>query len=212
MRCCKRSLPPLNCHWVLWCCKRSLSPSNCHWVLWCCKRSLSPSNCHWVLWCFKRSLSPSNCHWVLRCCKRSLAPSNCHWVLWCCKQPFLQNCHCVLLHSGRSLPLADSYRVSHSHHENDFYIKTGTCESHFNVSLTARRIQSQESVHKPQLLKRKERQSGESNRRVPLTSLTPYRWARPAYKVTTEPGTFSCRPGVGGSVASFACVSHCLGL
>ena len=113
-----------------------------------------------------------NCHWVLWCCKRSLPPSNCHWVLWCCRQPLLQKCHCVLLYSGRSLPLSNCYRVSHSHHENGFYIKTGTCESHFNVSLTARRIQSQESVHKPQPLKRKK------SRRPPLTSLTPYRWAK----------------------------------
>ena len=39
----------------------------------------------------------------------------------------------------------------------------------------------EDDVHKPQLLKRQESRSGESNRGRLLTSLTPYRYARPAH-------------------------------
>ena len=41
------------------------------------------------------------------------------------------------------------------HHQNDFCIKMGSDESHFNFSLIVR-----DSVHRPQLLKRKESRSG----------------------------------------------------
>ena len=43
-------------------------------------------------------------------------------------------------------------------HQNDFYIKVGSDESHFNVSVGSDG-QSQDSVHRPQLLKRKESRS-----------------------------------------------------
>ena len=39
----------------------------------------------------------------------------------------------------------------------------------------------EDDVHKPQLLERKESRSGESNRGRPLTSVKPYRLARPAH-------------------------------
>ena len=48
----------------------------------------------------------------------------------------------------------------HCHHQNNTCIKIGSDESHFNVSLTVRDVKSQDSVHRPQPLKRKESRSG----------------------------------------------------
>ena len=45
------------------------------------------------------------------------------------------------------------------------------------------------TVLKPRVLKRKESRSGESNRRRPLTSLTPYRWATPAHTAMMDNGS-----------------------
>ena len=50
------------------------------------------------------------------------------------------------------------YLSLHCHHQNDSCIKMGSDESHFNVS-ELRRTKSQDSVHRPQLLKRKESRS-----------------------------------------------------
>ena len=44
----------------------------------------------------------------------------------------------------------------HCHHQDDSSIKKGSDQSHFNVSLIVR---DKDSVHKPQLLKRKESRS-----------------------------------------------------
>ena len=52
------------------------------------------------------------------------------------------------------------YPSLHCHHQNDTCIKMGSNESHFNVSLIERDSELQESVHKPQLLMRKESRSG----------------------------------------------------
>ena len=49
------------------------------------------------------------------------------------------------------------------HHQNDFCIKMGSNESHFNVSsliVKGQLTKSQDIVHKPQLLKRKDSRSG----------------------------------------------------
>jgi len=51
------------------------------------------------------------------------------------------------------------YLSLHCHHQNDSCINMGSDESHFNVSLIVRE-KSQDSVHRPQLLKRKESQNG----------------------------------------------------
>ena len=51
------------------------------------------------------------------------------------------------------------YLSLHCHHQNDSFIKMGSDESYFNVLLTVRE-QSQDSVHRPQPLKRKEGRSG----------------------------------------------------
>ena len=65
----------------------------------------------------------------------------------------------------------------HCHHQNDSCIKMTSDENHFYVSLIVRDKKSQDSVHRPQLLKRKESRNGSEPL---LTSLTPYRWAKPA--------------------------------
>ena len=42
------------------------------------------------------------------------------------------------------------YLSLHCHHQNDFCIKAGSDESHFNVSLIVRdKIKSQDGVHRP---------------------------------------------------------------
>ena len=46
----------------------------------------------------------------------------------------------------------------HCHHQNDFCIKVGSDVSHFNVSLIVR-DKVKDSVHRPQLLTRKESRS-----------------------------------------------------
>ena len=38
----------------------------------------------------------------------------------------------------------------HRHHQNDFCIKMGSDESHFNVSVGSDGTKSQDNVHKPQ--------------------------------------------------------------
>ena len=53
------------------------------------------------------------------------------------------------------------YLSLHSHHQNDSCIKMGSDESHFNVSLIARdKVTRQDSVHRPQFLKRQKSRSG----------------------------------------------------
>ena len=55
------------------------------------------------------------------------------------------------------------YLSLHCHHQNDFCIKMGSDESHFNVSVGSDG-QSQDSVHKPQLFGRERRAEAVSNR------------------------------------------------
>ena len=51
------------------------------------------------------------------------------------------------------------YLSLHCHHRNDSCIKMGSDESHFNVSVGSDG-QSQDGVHRPHLLKRKDSRSG----------------------------------------------------
>ena len=76
--------------------------------------------------------------------------------------------------------------------------------SHFNVSLTVW-AKSQDSVHKPQFLKRRERRADADRTEVLLlTSLAPYRWATPAHSLASGAcSTF--KPGAG----SHAPCTHC---
>ena len=43
------------------------------------------------------------------------------------------------------------YLSLHCHHQNDFCIKVGSDESHFNVSVTVRLTKTQDRVHRPHL-------------------------------------------------------------
>ena len=72
------------------------------------------------------------------------------------------------------------YLSIHCHHQNDPCIKMGSDESHFNVSLY-RGTKSQDSVHKPQLLKRRESRSG----------IEPRSFRLPAYRLTARPNRLS---------------------
>ena len=51
------------------------------------------------------------------------------------------------------------YLSLHCHHQNDFCIKMDSDESHVIVSLIVRDKVTQDSVHRPQLMKRKENRS-----------------------------------------------------
>ena len=53
------------------------------------------------------------------------------------------------------------YLSLHCHHLSDSCIKMGSDDSHFNVSLIVRdKVTVQDSVHRPQVLKRMESRSG----------------------------------------------------
>ena len=52
------------------------------------------------------------------------------------------------------------YLSLHCHHQNDSCIKVGSDEGHFNVSLTVRDSHKQDSVHRPQFLRKNESRSG----------------------------------------------------
>ena len=63
------------------------------------------------------------------------------------------------------------------HHQTDSCIQTGSDESHFYVLLIVRNKVTRRCPQTTTPLKRKESRSG-----IELTSLTPYRWAKPAHK------------------------------
>ena len=73
------------------------------------------------------------------------------------------------------------YLSLHCHHQNDFCIKMGSDESHFNFSV-GNDGQSHRTVSTNHNLFE---EKGEPKRYrtwfLPLTSLTPYRWAKPAH-------------------------------
>ena len=54
----------------------------------------------------------------------------------------------------------DIYLSLHCHHQNDSCIKMGSKGRHFNVSLIVRNKVTNKSVHRPQLLKKKDSRSG----------------------------------------------------
>ena len=93
------------------------------------------------------------------------------------------------------------YLSLHCHHQNDSCIKMGSDERHFNVSLNVR---DNASIQCPETTIFEEK--GEPKRirtEVPLlTSLTPYRWAKPGHVV--------CVHGVPSKyiVVVSACLNH----
>ena len=72
------------------------------------------------------------------------------------------------------------YLSLHYHHQNDSCIKLGSDERHFNVSLIVR---DNVTRQRPQTTIFEEKgQPMRIRNEVPLlTSLTPYRWAKPAH-------------------------------
>ena len=81
------------------------------------------------------------------------------------------------------------YLSLHCHHQNDFCIKMGNDESHFNVSVGSDG-QSHNTVSTNHSLFEEKREPKRYRTEVlPLTSLTPYRQAKPAH----------CRPRYSGS-------------
>ena len=81
----------------------------------------------------------------------------------------------------------------HCHHQNDSCIKMGSDESHVNVSVAGSDGQSHRTVstnHNSFEVK------GEPKRYqtevLPLTSLTPYRWAKPAHERSLDPRPTIC--------------------
>ena len=73
------------------------------------------------------------------------------------------------------------YLSLHCHHQNDFCIKMGSDESHFNVSLI---VKDKVTRQRPQTTTFEEK-GGPMRIRTEVslfTSLTPYRWAKPAHE------------------------------
>ena len=62
------------------------------------------------------------------------------------------------------------YTYRYIHHQNDSCIKVGSDESHFNVSFGVSDKAPKDSVHRPQLLKRKDSRSGFEPRSICLSA------------------------------------------
>ena len=71
------------------------------------------------------------------------------------------------------------YLSLHCHHQNDSCIKMGSDDSHFNVSLTVRDKVTRQC---PQTTTFEDKGEPKQIRTevLPITSLTPYRYAKPA--------------------------------
>ena len=67
------------------------------------------------------------------------------------------------------------------HHQNDHCIKMGSDESRFNVSLIVKDSHKTVSTNH-NLFEEKGEPKRIRTEAPPLTSLTPYRWAKPAHK------------------------------
>ena len=75
---------------------------------------------------------------------------------------------------GSGIFISNSYLL-HYHHQNDSALRWGSCVSHFNISLIVW-AKPQDSVHKPQFLKRREKRAEEDGTKVLLlTSQAPHR-------------------------------------
>ena len=79
------------------------------------------------------------------------------------------------------------YLSLHCHHQNDSCIKMGSNESHFNVSVGSDG-QSHKTVYtNPNLSEEKGEPKRYRTEVLPLTSLMPYRWAKPTHLIPSEP-------------------------
>ena len=73
------------------------------------------------------------------------------------------------------------YLSLHCHHQNDFCIKAGSDESHFSVSLIVREKVTRQCPQTTTLEEKGEPKQIRTDAPL-LTSLNPYRWAKPADK------------------------------
>ena len=74
------------------------------------------------------------------------------------------------------------YLSLHCHHQNDSCIKMGSNESHFNVSVGSDGQSHKTVFTNHNLFEEKGQPKRYRNEVLPLTSLTPYRQAKPAHK------------------------------
>ena len=72
------------------------------------------------------------------------------------------------------------YLALHCHHQNDFYIKMGIGESHFNVSVGSDGQSPKTASTNHNLFEQKGQPKRYQTEVLPVTSLTPYRQAKPA--------------------------------
>ena len=82
------------------------------------------------------------------------------------------------------------YLSLHCHHQTDFCIKVGSDESHLNVSVGSdgqSHIKTVSTDHN--LCEEKGEPKRYPTEVLPLTSLTPYRWANPAH-IPYRPGGY----------------------
>ena len=72
------------------------------------------------------------------------------------------------------------------HNQNDFCIKMGSDESHFNVSVGSEGQSHKTVSTNHNLFEEKGEPKRYRSEVLPLTSLTPYRWAKPAHTVGND--------------------------
>ena len=73
------------------------------------------------------------------------------------------------------------YLSLHCHHQNDFCIKMGSDESDFNVSVGSDGQSHKTVSTNHNLFEEKGEPKRHRTEVLPLTSLMPYRWAKPAH-------------------------------
>ena len=73
------------------------------------------------------------------------------------------------------------YLSLHCHHQNDFCIKMGSDESRFNVSVGSDGQSHRTVSTNHNLFEEKGEPKRYRTEVLPLTSRTPYRWAKPAH-------------------------------
>ena len=81
------------------------------------------------------------------------------------------------------------YLSLHCHHQNDSCIKMGSDESHFNVSVGSDGQSHKTVSTNHDLFDEKGEPKRYRTEVLPLTSLTPYRWATPAH-ISHQKGAF----------------------
>ena len=109
------------------------------------------------------------------------------------------------------------YLSLHCHHQNDFCIKMGSDESHFNVSVGSDGRSHKAVSTKHNLFEGKGEPKRYRTEVFPLTSLTPYRWAKRLTEVvllscclTSTEARWPVRDGLGCPTAPLLIYPCCL--